>query len=61
MYINKLSHYKNQPLNIFEGILLDELPVEISKYQGTSELLKIDLSNQEQIVEEILYSNLLKL
>jgi 7-cyano-7-deazaguanine reductase len=60
VYINKLSHYKNQPLNIFEGILLDELPVEISKYQVTSELLKIDLSNQEQIVEEILYSNLLK-
>jgi len=60
VYINKLSHYKNQPLNIFEGILLDELPVEISKYQVTSELLKIDLSNQEQIVEEVLYSNLLK-
>ena len=60
VYINKLSHYKNQPLNIFEGILLDELPVEISKYQVTSELLKIDLINQEKIVEEILHSNLLK-
>ena len=58
--INKLSHYKNQPLNIFEGILLDEIPVEISQYQVTSELLKIDLNNQEQIVEEVLYSNLLK-
>ena len=58
--INKLSHYKNQPLNIFEGILLDEIPVEISQYQVTSELLKIDLNYQEQIIEEVLYSNLLK-
>ncbi len=58
--INKLSHYKNQPLNIFEGILLDEIPVEISQYQVTSEVLKIDLNYQEQIVEEVLYSNLLK-
>lgn len=60
VYMNKLSHYKNQPLNIFQGILLDELPVAISQYQVTSELLKMNLSNQEKIVEEVLYSNLLK-
>lgn len=60
VYINKLSYYKNQTLNIFEGVLLDKLPVEISQYQVNSELLKIDLNNRGQIVEEVLYSNLLK-
>ena len=29
LYINKLDHYKNQILTFFEGILLDELDIEV--------------------------------
>ncbi len=60
VFINKLSYYKNQTLNLFDGILLDEIDVEISDYQVNSDLLKMELDSAEHIVEETLYSNLLK-
>ncbi len=58
--VYKLDHYQNQSLKLFDGILLDEIDVEITDYQVNSDLLKIESDLADNFVEEILYSNLLK-
>ncbi len=60
VFMNKLSYYKNQPLELFDGILLDEIDLETSDYQVNSRLLKTDSDFAKSVVEETLYSNLLK-
>ena len=48
----------NAPLTIFDGTNIDDLDAEISEYQVNPNLL--ELSAMDEIVEETLYSNLLK-
>jgi 7-cyano-7-deazaguanine reductase len=60
VFLNKLAYYKSQPLGLFDGVLLDEIDVEVSDYQVNSDLLKMDLDPVGEFVEETLYSNLLK-
>ncbi|CAF2119998.1 unnamed protein product [Rotaria magnacalcarata] len=60
VFLNKLAYYKGQPLKLFDGVLLDEIDVEVSDYQVNSDLLKMDLEPDGEVVEETLYSNLLK-
>ncbi len=43
---------------MFDGVCLDELDIEVNEYNVNSKLLK--LSDDLQIVEEVVYSNLLK-
>lgn len=57
--INKLDHYRNQSLGLFEGVLLDEIDVEISDYHVNSSLLKAEARSSNN-VQETIYSNLLK-
>jgi 7-cyano-7-deazaguanine reductase len=47
-------------LRLFDGVLLDEIDVEVSDYHVNSDLLKMDLEPDGEVVEETLYSNLLK-
>lgn len=60
VFLNKLAYYKDQPLRLFDGVLLDEIDVEVSDYHVNSDLLKMDLELDGEVVEETLYSNLLK-
>ena len=60
VFLNKLAYYKDQPLRLFDGVLLDEIDVEVSDYHVNSDLLKMDLEPDGEVVEETLYSNLLK-
>ena len=58
--MHPLDYYQKQPLSLFEGILLDEIDVEIFDYEVNSDLLKIDFNSTDNVIEETLYSNLLK-
>ncbi len=58
--MHPLDYYQKQPLSLFEGILLDEIDVEIFDYEVNSDLLKIDFNATDNVIEETLYSNLLK-
>jgi 7-cyano-7-deazaguanine reductase len=53
-----LEAYHNQPLTLFTGKNLDDLEVAIDHYTIDRNLLK--LSGKQDIVSEVLYSNLLK-
>ncbi len=53
-----LNKFYRQSLTLFEGVNIDNLDVEIHDYQVNSNLLKN--SDSEELVEETLYSNLLK-
>lgn len=57
--INKLEFYQNKPVKLFEGVLLDDLDIEISDYEVNSSLLRLSSENKGSVKEE-LYSNLLK-
>ncbi len=52
-----INELKNQPLVSFPGICIDDLDIETSSYQVNPQFLKCE---SEQIVEETLYSDLLK-
>lgn len=56
--INKLNELAEQKLSIFEGIYLDELEIDANEYNVNSSLLK--LADDFEIIEEKLYSHLLK-
>ncbi len=56
--LKSLSAFSNDKLVMFHGVCLDELDIEVSEYNVNSKLLK--LSNDVEIVEEVVYSNLLK-
>jgi 7-cyano-7-deazaguanine reductase len=58
--MHPLDYYQKQPLSLFEGTLLDEIDVEIFDYEVNSDLLKIDFNSTDNVIEETLYSNLLK-
>jgi 7-cyano-7-deazaguanine reductase len=58
--MHTLDYYQKQPLSLFEGTLLDEIDVEIFDYEVNSDLLKIDFNSTDNVIEETLYSNLLK-
>ncbi len=58
--MHPLDYYQKQPLSLFEGTLLDEIDVEIFDYEVNSDLLKIDFNATDNVIEETLYSNLLK-
>lgn len=56
--INKLAHYRQQPIADFEGEILDELDIEIEDYQFSNHYLE-NVAQGER-VEETLVSHLLK-
>ncbi len=56
--VKSLNQCSGDKLSMFEGICLDELDIEADEYNINSDLLK--LSNDHGIVEEVVYSNLLK-
>jgi len=58
--MHPLDYYQKQPLSLFEGTLLDEIDVEIFDYEVNSDLLEIDFNSTDNVIEETLYSNLLK-
>jgi len=58
--MHPLDYYQKQPLSLFEGTLLDEIDLEIFDYEVNSDLLEIDFNSTDNVIEETLYSNLLK-
>ena len=56
--MKSLSVFSSDKLVMFDGVCLDELDLEVSEYNVNSKLLK--LSDDSQVVQELLYSNLLK-
>lgn len=58
VFIKSLSKFSNDKLVMFDGVCLDELDIEANEYKVNSNLLK--LSNDGLVVEESVYSNLLK-
>lgn len=55
-----LSEFTTHPLAELPGQCLDTLPVEITRYDYTPELLENCIATDGIVVEEILHSNLLK-
>ncbi len=56
--VKSLNYFSSDKLAMFDGICLDELDIEVNEYKVNSDLLK--LSDDNIIVEELVYSNLLK-
>lgn len=56
--VKSLSQFSSGKLVMFDGVCLDALDIEASEYNVNPKLLK--LSDDQDIVEEVLYSNLLK-
>ena len=56
--VKSLNEFSSDKLSMFEGVCLDQLDIEVSEYKVNSGLLK--LSDDNIVVEESVYSNLLK-
>lgn len=56
--IKSLNEFLEEGLVTFDGICLDELDIEANEYSVNSDLLK--LADEHEVVEEKIYSNLLK-
>lgn len=60
VYMHQLGYYNNQKLQNFSGVLLDVLDIGITEYEPNHNLLALETANDEMIISETLYSNLLK-
>lgn len=57
--LSPLRHFSGHSLTQFEGVLLDDLPINIDHYQYNAQQLQLD-TKYSQIVDEIVASDLLK-